>query len=277
MNQPALALALARFLEANRQIDADRALRPLERGYEKELAAWFTDQGEAVVSALARVAPLFDANAAALGESLRPLREVSPAEWEYLVDGVMMGREADFIEFASDFTFQSLMAGYTALVEDIGEIGISFELENPRAVAYSRQHAAALVRQVDDVTRGYIRTIINQATTDGWSWSRVQAAIEERFAEFATGGDNPRSRRIARYEMRDAYEGGNDRAAQDMTKAGLKMEKSWLSIGDEKVRPSHQDNQAEGWIPLEATFGTGDLRPPTDPGCRCVLLRRRAK
>ncbi len=273
MNRSALALALSRFLEANRQIDADRVLRPLERGYEKKLAAWFTDQGEAVVKVLGRIAPLFDAN---VTESTR-LQEVSPAEWEYLVDGVMMGREADFIEFASGFTFQSLMAGYTALVEDIGEIGISFELENPRAVAYSRQHAAALVRQIDDVTRGYIRTIINQATTDGWSWGRVQAAIEERFEEFATGGNNPRSRRIARFEMRDAYEGGNDRAAQDMTKAGLKMEKSWLSIGDEKVRPSHQDNQAEGWIPLEATFGTGDLRTPTDPGCRCVMLYRRAR
>lgn len=273
MNRSALALALARFLEANRQIDADRVLRPLERGYEKKLATWFTDQGEAVVKALSKIAPLFDV---AVTESTR-LREVSPAEWEYLVDGAMMGRSGDFIEFASQFTFQSLMAGYTALVEDVGDVGISFELDNPRAVAYANEHAAALVKQIDDVTRGYLRTIISQATTEGWSWTRVQQTIEARYKEFATGGDNPRSRRIARFEMRDAYEGGNDRAAQDMVKAGLKMEKSWLSIGDEKVRPSHQANQGQGWIPLEATFGTGDLRSPTDPGCRCVMLYRRAR
>lgn len=273
MNRSALAIALTRFLEANQRIDRDRILRQLARAYKKSLAEWFANQGQAVLKALEPVAYVFDVNAAAMSESVRPLREISPAEWEYLVDGVMMSEQAAFVEFASEVTFAALMAGYTDLVDGIGDIGLSFALENPRATAYAQQHAAALVRQINDTTRGYLRTMIGNAVRDGMSWTRLSDEISYRFQEFSV----ERADRIARHEMRNAYEAGNETAARDMKAAGLKMEKSWLSIGDEKVRPSHRDNQAQGWIPLDDAFGSGDDRPPTDPGCRCVLLYRRAK
>lgn len=265
MNRSALALALSRFLEANRQIDRNRTLRPLERGYEKKLAKWFADQGQTVVMALRPIAPLF-------AESGR-LREISPAEWEYLVNVVMMGQESAFIAFASEFTFAALMAGYTEQIEGVGGIGLSFNLDNPRAVAYAQGHAATLVRQINDTTRGYLRTLLTQATAEGWSWTRTQDAIAKRFADFST----ERAGRVARFEMGDAYEAGNETAVRDMQGAGLRMEKAWQTIGDERVRPSHQANQAEGWIAFDAAFSSGDVRSPTDPGCRCVMLYRRAK
>ena len=116
MNRSALAIALTRFLEANQRIDRDRILRPLARAYKKSLAEWFNQQGQAVLAALEPVAYVFD-----MSESVRPLREISPAEWEYLVDGVMMSEQAAFVEFASELTFAALMAGYTDLVDGIGD------------------------------------------------------------------------------------------------------------------------------------------------------------
>ena len=73
----------------------------------------------------------------------------------------------------------------------------------------------------------------------------------------------------------DAYEHGNLLVGKDLQGAGLVMQKSWLSVGDARVRPAHQANQAQGWIDLDAAFQDGSERPPADSGCRCTLLQRR--
>lgn len=54
------------------------------------------------------------------------------------------------------------------------------------------------------------------------------------------------------------------------------MEKAWETSNDEKVRPEHIANQAEGWIPMEKTWkGTGDdYAPSQDINCRCTSTDR---
>lgn len=50
------------------------------------------------------------------------------------------------------------------------------------------------------------------------------------------------------------------------------MKKIWATSEDEKVRPEHMANEAEGWIDFEDTWsGTGDeFAPSTDINCRCT-------
>lgn len=46
-------------------------------------------------------------------------------------------------------------------------VAVSFDLVNPRAVAWAAAHAAALVTQVSEETRAAIRAVIGRAFTDG--------------------------------------------------------------------------------------------------------------
>ena len=131
--------------------------------------------------------------------------------------------------------------------------------------------------KINDTTRSYLNAMISQAVDEGWSYDRLSNAIGSRFTEFATGGDNPRSRRVAVYELGDAYEEGTQLAAKELQAAGLEMEKKALTAGDDRVRPSHEDNASAGWIPLDDEFPSGDMRFPSDPGCRCTTLYRRKR
>jgi hypothetical protein len=80
---------------------------------------------------------------------------------------------------------------------------------------------------------------------------------------------------VAVYELGDAYEAGNMMAAGELQTAGLAMQKKALTAGDDRVRPSHVDNAAAGWIEIDDPFPSGDMRFPSDPGCRCATMYQR--
>lgn len=53
--------------------------------------------------------------------------------------------------------------------------------------------------------------------------------------------------------------------------------KKWKTSHDEKVRRTHSENEAAGWIPLDQPFpGTGDQYGPSsnDIRCRCTSTTR---
>ena len=50
---------------------------------------------------------------------------------------------------------------------------------------------------------------------------------------------------------------------------GIKM-KRWLDAGDDGVRPEHKDNSAQGAIPIDDVFSSGELYP-SGVNCRCCL------
>jgi hypothetical protein len=55
------------------------------------------------------------------------------------------------------------------------------------------------------------------------------------------------------------------------------MEKRWSAIGDERTSDGCLENEAEGWIPIDDVFPSGDTEPPRFPGCRCGLQFRARK
>ena len=258
---------LARLYESLAAEERDQATAGLEVRVERLMVRMFRQQQRDVIRGLAYLRPILAMRAT---EAASPLRSLAGR----LATALGLSLEEAVSELDS-WLLSAWVAGATAAVDGVGEVGISFALDNPLAVAFAEARAAEAVTQINDTTRDALRRLVVEAVDAGWSYDQLSEAIGERFEEMATGGDNPRSRRIAVYEMGNAYEAGSETAVNELVAAGLEMEKAWLSAGDAKVRPAHQANAAQGWIPMADDFGSGDRRPPTDPGCRCTLLYRR--
>ena len=158
---------------------------------------------------------------------------------------------------------------------------LSFTVKHPEAVKYLQQHGAELVKGINATTREYIRTILIQAAEQGWSYGKTALAIKQRYREFAVGVPQrhlrSRAELIAVTEIGNAYEHGTMIAAEDLVAGGLAMEKKWLTVGDDRVEQECRSNQADGWIPLDQEFSSGDQRPLAHPACRCTLQTRRHK
>lgn len=265
--------ALSLFLEANEAITRDKYVARKAPVLRKQAAAMFRQQGRIFGRSFAQLAGRIDANAARMKES------VSSSDWLPLWYETAATTAGDFAGDLETAILDALLFSGGNLFNDMQadelDIALSWNLENPRAVEYARAHAANQVRLIDTTTQSYLNSLISQAVDEGWSYTKLSEAIGSKFTEFATGGDNPRSRRIAIYELGDAYEAGNEMMARELVAAGLVIQKKWLSVGDDRVRPTHRQNQAAGWIELDDTYPSGDDRPPSDPGCRCTTLHRR--
>jgi hypothetical protein len=52
-------------------------------------------------------------------------------------------------------------------------------------------------------------------------------------------------------------------------------EHSWYTVQDRRVRPGHQSNQSQGWIPIDQRFSSGEMSPAESILCRCNKGYRR--
>lgn len=267
---------LVRFLEAVRRAEERRRVTVLERRMARQVARWFVGQGAAVVERLEpHLASRFDDNAALFVQE-----SIAPSDWLWLLGTVLEAGAGELQQIIDVFTGSALVSGATAVAGELPELRDTFSLSNPRAVAWAEGRAARQVTRINETTRAELNRLLTDATANGWSWTRTAQAIKRQFEDFAGPPLFPsrkfrsRAEMVAAYEIGDAYEAGKQMAAELAT-ADFPMEKAWLSARDGRVRPEHQANDAQGWIPLEATFESGDYRPPTDPGCRCSLQYRR--
>src|SRR3989304_5847386 len=71
----------------------------------------------------------------------------------------------------------------------IGGVGIdySFNLKNPGAQAYLEAHGAALVKQINEETRGRVKALVNRAMDEGWAYSQTARSRVGLYGEFAEG------------------------------------------------------------------------------------------
>jgi hypothetical protein len=258
---------------------AGRLVRPLELAMRKA----FLEQGALFVKKLRGLKTKFAEEA---GDPYRswaaqleqPLREsITPAEWQkawYEVEQSTIKLIASPVERAAA---RALEVGALAQIADLA-MKIRWDLKNPRAKAYLDNYGAKMVSGVNETTRGILQTLIGQAMEEGWSYQRTAAAITERFREFAIGKPqahiDSRAHLVAVTEVGNAYAEGSLIVARDLAAAGLVMEKSWSTVGDEAVSEGCLENEAAGWIAIEDFFPSGHQRPLRFPGCRCNLLTR---
>ena len=259
---------LTRFLEAATTAEKWRNIAPIEKQLEKDMRQAFTIQGKKFLDG-------FAANRGKFEEAL------SPEDWVGIWDEVAQ----QTLQFFIDPIQQAVQLSMTSAAEElVGELEVdySFSLKNPRAVAYVEEHGAELVKGINDTTRDYLRTVIRQGTDEGWSYDQMAKAITRRFADFAVGRPqehiDSRAHLVAVQEVGEAYEHGNEIVVRDLTKAGLKLEKKWSSMGDSRVSPDIcAPNERQGWIPADEAFQSGHQRALGHIACRCTTLWRRAR
>lgn len=264
--------AIDRLLEAAAQRRKARVTRRLVRRLAAELRAAFRAQERVLLRRLPAIRDQFPDTAPA------PASEAAEPNWETIFDAAVLATIEAFTGPIELLVGQALLAGSQAVIAELG-VELTFDLANPRAVAYLEQRAAELVSQITETTRADLKRLITQAVDEGWSYRQLADAFRAKYAEFAT--PNPqlhirdRAELIAVTEIGNGYEAGNQAAVQELQDAGLEMEQAWLTVGDDRVSEECRGNQAAGWIPFGTAFPSGDLRPLAHPGCRCTLLYRR--
>lgn len=207
----------------------------------------------------------------------------------------------------------------TSVVNDSGELaadvlaaqldidtGISFDVLNPRTVAWIRDRAAKLVVEISDETQLAIRETIRAGVERGVSpaslarhirqhvglTSRDQVAVLNYWAKLLE--DNPdgaealadtyakrllkrRSENIARTESAMASHAGQQQAWNQAAEEGLidkNTRKGWITTEDDRLCDScmAMDGQT---VPMDADFVSPDFGPvpgpPLHPSCRCDM------
>lgn len=205
--------ALDRFLEAAGEAEKQR----IQDGLEQGAAQAFSQAGEAF------------AKAAKGGLTSEAAIEGAAEE------AIAAGREA-LAGAVKEAVTRAVLQG---LADQASELGISFDLQNPRAVAWAESHAAEMVTAIDDETRRQIHDIVTKGAAEGSSYDQIAKEITARFAQFAEGKPqehiDSRAHLVAVTELGNAYEQGTWLAVQGMKGAGLQMEKFWQTMGDGKV------------------------------------------
>jgi len=200
----------------------------------------------------------------------------------------------------------------TALVDGAEAIdlpGMRFDRTNPLAVAWARQRAAELVRQITEESRAAVRAIIVRATrgeltprtaarlirdvvgltergaiavarrredlgASGLSAARVDAIVTRYVAELTRA----RALTIARTETIAASNEGQRQLWAQAQSAGLlgpNAERVWVVAPDrpDKAPPCPICTGLAGkTAPIGGTFLGGYSGPPAHPNCRCTTV-----
>jgi hypothetical protein len=145
------------------------------------------------------------------------------------------------------------------------------DVRDPRAVEWAEQHAAEML--TSDGAGGELvdatRNMIKQTIVDGIKskLSREQLAESLRIAHAFS---HERADLIAVTEIGNATSGGLYAGYQ---LAGM-QEKRWLLSNDDNVCPVCVANAAQGYIPMNDAFQSGDMQPLAHPHCQCDLAAR---
>lgn len=271
--------ALLSLLERSNSVLFDRrrrrlALAPLEEVLTVRLRALWLREASLVLKAY---------GGRAEWERQTGLSEADPAGQDFGFEAALVQAQADtgpaMLGAINTVAGAAIEAGAASLATDIGGGAISFSVKHPDAVRYLAENGANRVSAINATTRRFIRAEVRKGVAEGTSYETVARRIIARYAEF--GAPSPlrhirsRAELVAVTEMGDAYTFGTMTTARGSARLGIRMEKHWLTVGDERVDDAIcRTNEASGWIPLEEPFPSGHDAPTGHPGCRCDVQTR---
>lgn len=242
-----------------------RKLAPIETDLARKMGRMFRAQGAAFVYDLRPQASRFGL-VEADGDGL---------DWEPVWNGAASRISAAGTEAIQAAAEDALQSGMNVAAAEfagvIADLDTSFDLKNPRAVAFLEGRGAAQIARINETTRDQMRTLLTQAVSEGWSYNRTAKELRAQFTDMSRA----RALTIATYEAGEAYEAGSYLVGEDLIAAGVAMEKSWLTVGDDRVDPHCAANGGQNWIAFGEAFSSGHDRPLSHPRCRCTLLMRR--
>lgn len=152
------------------------------------------------------------------------------------------------------------------------DFGFAFNASNPRVQTAIERRVKKLADYVTDTSSRQIASAVSAGRKSGMGIGQIANLVNK--AVFG-GMAESRSQLIARTETVGALNEGEFDTAKD---SGVMAEKEWLTQGDDRVRPAHEDLDEER-IPIGESFGNGLMYPGDQAGdadevinCRCTLL-----
>lgn len=150
--------------------------------------------------------------------------------------------------------------GYSNLVDQVFD----------RAVAYSSERTGELIGknargtgELTETTRARIRDAITNGLEDNVGRDEIASMLADDF-----GFSEARANLIASTEIANANGAGSNAGLQEAAAVGLEVEHAWLCELD--ACEICLANQAQGFIPLDEDFDSGDRHPVAHPNCRCA-------
>lgn len=149
---------------------------------------------------------------------------------------------------------------------------LAFDLPTEPASNYIREltdlHLSTRDGSTLKTTRDELRRIIADGLDNNGSYGSIAREIE---ASDPFVFSKTRAKLIAVNEIGRAYGWADAEPSRVLAKDYI-LEKKWETSKDEKVRPTHAQNEGEGWIPFDKNWtGTGDEYAPShDINCRCT-------
>jgi hypothetical protein len=116
---------------------------------------------------------------------------------------------------------------------------------------------------IDVATASQIETIIRDNINLGVT------GIAELLVEAIPKISQSRAELIAHQEVTNAVEGTREIIYKNAFKKGLK---EWQTVGDERVRESHTENEKQGKIDINSQFSSSDSSPASAFRCRCTVI-----
>ena len=120
---------------------------------------------------------------------------------------------------------------------------------------------------ITESTRDFIRADVVNAIEQGLSVQELSKTLQENYAF-----SKVRSNAIARTETAAASMEGALISYRQAESYGLKLYKTWSTVGDDKVSDECLLNEADGMIPLKDKFSSGADAPPEHINCRCGII-----
>ena len=132
-------------------------------------------------------------------------------------------------------------------------------------------------KDVNDVERERMRWSLQEGIEEGKTLRQIAKDIQRDIAS-----DEVRARRIAVTEVTGSLNAGHEIQGMEAEDAGVTIAKYWVSIGDDKVRPTHEDADGQVVEGAEGLFTVGGYETPY-PGhadlpaeerinCRCTFF-----
>jgi Phage Mu protein F like protein len=197
------------------------------------------------------------------------------------VDSFIADIQYDLPDYLGKEVPKVMAVGATANIKKYKDIlpsgySLAFDLPTSPASNYVRDLVDLNLSTRDGstlkTTRDELRRIIADGLDNKGSYGSIAKDIEE-LDPFVFS--KTRAKLISVNEIGRAY-GWADSEPARVLSTDYVMEKAWETSNDEKVRPEHAANQAEGWIAIDKSWdGTGDeYAPSQDINCRCTSTDR---
>lgn len=215
--------------------------------------------------------------AAQVGRKLRGLFKAD-ADEENQALAAKLAAEADLTDMnlIIDAVYDDLMeVDADAAKLAMASIGVSnqsglVDQVNQKAVAYAKQRGAEMVsvqgdKNIIESTRSTIRDIIAQGLSDNIGGDAIAENIQ-----LSQGFSKARAQLISRQEVAMANADGKRNGWDEGKAAGLVLIKGWQGSNDENECPICEANEAQGDIPYDDDFQSGDFMEPAHVRCQCV-------